>query len=120
VTSRARVLIAAVLFIGFLFGAVFPTRTYLDQHQEIKAAETRLSLFQRQNGALEGEVARLQNDHEIERIARERFNLVKPGEEAYAVVPLPAPAVATTTPEAKKDKPSPVLAWVRNTLKLVF
>jgi cell division protein FtsB len=120
VTSRARVLIAAVLFIGFLFGAVFPTRTYLDQRKEIDAAEARLSLFQKQNGVMEAEVARLQNDHEIERIARERFNLVKPGEEAYAVVPLPAPASAEKTPAPEEDKPGPVLAWVRNTLKLVF
>lgn len=119
-TARVRALIAAVLFIGFLFGAVFPTRTYLDQHKEIKAAEARLGLFEKQNGALEEEVARLQSDHEIERRARERFNLVKPGEEAYAVVPLPAPAAAPKAPAPKKDKAGPVLAFVRDTLKLVF
>lgn len=120
-TARARALIAAVMFIGFLFGAVFPTTTYLDQRKEIKAAEARLGLFETQNGALEEEVARLQNDHEIERIARERFNLVKPGEEAYAVVPLPAPASATgEAAEPEEDKPGPVLAFIRNTLRLVF
>jgi hypothetical protein len=31
----------------------------------------------------------LQRDDELERIARERFGLVKPGEEAYAVLPTP-------------------------------
>ena len=128
-TSRARVLIAAVLFVGFLFGAVFPTRTYLDQRKEIEAAEARLSLFQRQNGVMEAEVARLQNDHEIERIARERFNLVKPGEEAYAVVQVPpkpgdpATQVAATkpAPSAKRSGgPNAVLDWMVSTLQRVF
>lgn len=126
-TSRARVVVASVLFVGFLFGAVFPTRTFLNQRREIAAASARLELFERQNGTLEAEVARLQSDEEIEKIARARYNLVKPGEEAYAVVPVPAtapppgadpPVAAAETRPA--EPPHPVLAWMRDTLQRVF
>lgn len=123
-SSKARIAVASVIFVGFIFGAVFPTRTYLAQRREIAAAASRLQLFQDQNGRLEDEVRRLQSDEEIERIARARYNLVKPGEEAYSVVPVPAPAPLPGLPAAKpvpkKGNPSPVLGWVRDTLRRVF
>jgi cell division protein FtsB len=40
----------------------------------------------------------LHTDAAIERLAREQYNLVKPGEEAYAILPArPAPSTTTTT-----------------------
>ena len=126
-TSRARVLIAAVLFIGFLFGAVYPTRTYLAQRRELRAAHHKLELFREQNGRLEAEAKRLESDEEIERIARARFNLVKPGEEAYAIVPVPpkpgapgAPAAAPAPAPQRASGPNAVLDWMVSTLQRVF
>ena len=88
-SSKARIVVASVIFIGILFGAVYPTRTYLAQQRDLKSAHHKLELFKQQNGRLEAEAKRLESDEEIERIARARFNLVKPGEEAYAIVPVP-------------------------------
>lgn len=121
-TSKARIVVASVVFVGFLFGAVFPTRTYLAQRAEIEAATERLALFREQNAALETEVRRLQRDEEIERLARARYNLVKPGEEAYAVVPVPAPPAPAAPPSdpAEPAPPHPLVAWVRGTLERVF
>ncbi len=129
-SSKARIAVASVLFVGFLFGAVFPTRTFLTQREEIVAALARLELFSEQNGRLETEMARLQSDEEIERIARARFNLVKPGEEAYAIVPVPTtaappppPGALPAVPEAEVAAPAPphpVLAWMRDTLQRLF
>lgn len=90
-------LIAAVLLVGFLFLAVFPTRTYLAQRDAMADARDRLSLLDEENAALERRAADLQSDAEIERLARERYNLVRPGEEAFAVLPPPAPTTTTTT-----------------------
>jgi cell division protein FtsB len=124
VSSKARIAVASVVFVGFLFGAVFPTRTYLAQRQEIAAAMQRLALFRQQNGRLDAEAKRLQSDEEIERIARARYNLARPGEEAYAIVPVPKPAAPPAppapSPAAQPPAPSPVLAWVRGTLERIF
>ncbi len=90
-------LVAAVVVIGFLFLAVFPTRTYLAQRDATEDARARLALLDQENAALERRAADLRSDAEIERLARERYNLVRPGEEAFAVLPPPAPPTTTTT-----------------------
>lgn len=97
-----------VVVVGILFLAVFPTRTYLSQRRDIAASAKRLALLARENRKLEEDVSRLQRDDEIERIARQRFGLVKPGEEAYAVLPAPPAAPDSTarpTPEGAVDSP---------------
>ena len=127
-SSKARIVVASVIFIGILFGAVYPTRTYLAQQRDLKAAHEKLALFKAQNGHLEAEAKRLESDEEIERIARARFNLVKPGEEAYAVVQVPPkpgdPATqiaARPAPAAERSGgPNAVLDWMVSALQRVF
>ncbi len=74
--------------------AVFPTSTYLDQRADTAEAEERLAVLRDQNDAYEARIERLQTVEEIERLAREQYNLVFPGEEAYAVLPAPLPELA--------------------------
>ena len=76
---------------GVLAFAVFPTSTYLDQRADTAEAEERLAVLRAQNEAYEERVERLETLEEIERLAREQYNLVFPGEEAYAVLPAPLP-----------------------------
>ena len=71
--------------------AVFPTSTYLDQRADTREAEERLEVLREQNAAYEERLERLRTAEEIERLAREQYNLVFPGEEAYAVLPAPLP-----------------------------
>jgi len=128
-SSKARIVVAFVIFIGILFGAVYPTRTYLAQQRDLRAAHQKLALFKQQNGHLEAEAKRLESDEEIERIARARFNLVKPGEEAYAIVPVPpkpgdpAPPAATPAPRPAPKRsggPNAVLDWMVSALQRIF
>ncbi|HEY3240013.1 MAG TPA: septum formation initiator family protein [Acidimicrobiia bacterium] len=120
-SSKARIAVASVVFVGFVFGAVFPTRTYLAQRREIAAAAERLELFTAQNGRLQSAVDRLQRDDEIERLARSRYNLVRPGEEAYAILPVPAPPPVVPVPvKPPPHRPNPLVAWVQGTLDRVF
>jgi len=128
-SSKARIVVASVIFIGILFGAVYPTRTYLAQQRDLRAAHHRLQLFKQQNGRLEAEAKRLESDEEIERIARARFNLVKPGEEAYAIVPVPpkpgapagpAAAPAPVAPAKRSGGPNAVVDWMVSALQRVF
>lgn len=88
--------LASLALILVLFTAVFPTRTFLAQRRETGAAEQRLAVLREENAGLEQRAAELRDDEEIEQLARERYNLVRPGEEAYAL--LPAPTTTTTAP----------------------
>lgn len=82
-------ILGSVVFVGILFAGVFPTRTYLSQRASISRAEKQLEVLGEQNEQLKRRAAELQTDAEIERLAREQHNLVRPGEEAYAVLPAP-------------------------------
>lgn len=79
--------VTVVVILGYF---VFPTSTLLDQFGTAAAAEDSLSALEEKNDELKRRIELLQTDEEIERIARRDFNLVYPGEEAYAVLP-PAP-----------------------------
>jgi cell division protein FtsB len=84
----------AVALATVLFLAGFPARALLEQRREHAAVQRELELLQAQNDVLEKRAAQLRTDAEIERIAREQYNLVKPGEEAYAILPgAGAPAI---------------------------
>ena len=95
-----------LVLVGVLFAAVFPTRTYFAQRSSISHAEKQLDVLGEQNAQLERRAKQLASDAEIERLAREQYNLVKPGEQAYAVLPPPA-AAGEETPhvnEPARDK----------------
>jgi cell division protein FtsB len=101
-------LVASVLLVGVLFLFVFPTRTYLHQRDGLDDARHRVQVLSDQNRQLASRVKKLNTDTEIERLAREQYNLVRPGEEAYAILPAPQPTPTTVPPaEAKKAKAKP-------------
>ena len=100
---RVWVLPVAVVAIGVLVVVVFPTRTYLAQRASVQAAEEQLAVLGEQNRLLEERVSLLNDAGEIERLAREEYHLVRPGEEAFAVLPPaapPAPPPPVGTPPA--------------------
>ena len=90
-------LAGAIAFVIVLVVAVFPTSIYLDQRSHTAETEQQLAVLRAQNTAYEQRIARLKTPAEIERLAREQYNLVFPGEEAYAVLPTPLPPLALPT-----------------------
>lgn len=99
-------IVSSVVVAGIAVITVFPTRTYLGQRDDLAAAEARLDVLSKQNRDLAARAERLNSDAEIERLAREQYNLVKPGEEAYAILP-PAETADPPAP-AKSFKAKPV------------
>ena len=105
-----RVLIGAMAVVALLFVFVFPARTLLAQRQQTEKQKKTLELLHEQSRKLAEESRRLQNNAEVERIAREQYGFVYPGEHPYVVVPPsttspPAPttsAPATTSPAPKR------------------
>ena len=85
-TFAGRALLGLVILAVFVFG-VFPTGSYVDQRQQLDEAERELSVLESDNEELRGLISRLESDTEIEREAREEFNLVLPNEESYLVLP---------------------------------
>jgi cell division protein FtsB len=92
---RRSILAAAVsiVVVAILFVGVFPTKGVLAQRAAIVAAEEQLRTVEAHNDELQARVDALHTSAEIERIAREQYNLVFPGEEAYALLPVPPPPV---------------------------
>src|SRR5690606_32349790 len=80
-----------VALLSALAIGLFPTQTFLEQRASTAEAEERLAVLRAQNEAFEQRIERLSTDEEIERVAREQYNLAYPGEETYAVLPAPLP-----------------------------
>ena len=103
---RGWAVVAAIVAVGVLFVAVFPTRTWLAQRQDLAATERKLAVLSTQNAEMTARVQRLNTDAEIERLARQDYNLVRPGEEAYAILPsAEAPRPRKAAKPAPEDGP---------------
>lgn len=91
-TSRVALSLALA---ALLIYAIFPVRTYLNLRTSTDRAETRLEVLTEENKRLDELRERLQEDDEVERIARRDYGLIYPGEDSYGI--LPAPGSPTTT-----------------------
>jgi cell division protein FtsB len=98
--------VASAVLVAVLLLFVFPTRTYLDQRHQLATASERLRVLSSQNAGLSARIDQLHTDTEIERIAREQYHLVRPGETAFAILPSPAPTTTTVAPAATPAGPA--------------
>jgi cell division protein FtsB len=95
-------LLASVVLVGVLFLFVLPGRTYLAQRRTLVAAETRVKVLSQANAQLQQRANQLQTDAEIERMARQQYGMVKPGEIPYAILPPKQPVAPPPPPRPKK------------------
>jgi len=90
---------------------VFPFRQIIAQQRSVALAEEQLAALIEENRTLEHQIAALQSPQEVERLAREQFGLVRPGDTAYvAVVP---PSTGQDDPEVEVG-PGTSTPWWRN------
>ncbi len=103
---RRRIAVTTVLLglavVGFLFAFVYPTSTYLQQRSELGKGEERIARVEAETKRLEQQNEQLLTDEEVERLAREQYGLVRPGETPFVLVPA-APSTTTTLPAPEKD-----------------
>jgi cell division protein FtsB len=94
-------LVALFVSVGFVATGVLPVQQYLDRGNQVAEAQETLDALVEQNSALEDSAGALLTDSEIERVAREQYGFVQPGEVGYVVVTPDADgeAVGTQTPE---------------------
>ncbi len=99
--ARARLALAALALVAILFVFVFPTRSYLAQRRQVSTAQHDVNVLRDQNDKLQATASQLQTPAAIEKMAREQFHLVFPGEQVYDVVPggeTPSGTSTTTVP----------------------
>ena len=98
-----RLFVVALVVAGLLFTFVTPARTWYVQRQDIVAARERNTVLDQQSRALQARADQLGTDAEVERLAREQYGLVKPGEEAFGILPAPgsAPRPPAAAPAAR-------------------
>jgi cell division protein FtsB len=91
-----RVSVAAIVIVGLMFVVVFPVQAWMQQRADLRTSEHRLTVIREERQRLERAAAHLKDPREVERLARELYGMVRPGEQAYAAVP-GAPTTTTTT-----------------------
>lgn len=85
--NRLQTLVPVLLLVmvAVLVTNVFPFRQILASDRSIDLANQQLATLQAENARLEGEIAALSTDSELERLARAEFGYVTPGEVAYVI-----------------------------------
>lgn len=86
-------LLLLVLGAAFLTQVV-PYRQILDSQRQVNSARAELAALEAENKLLTEDVAALETDEEIEKLAREKLGYVRPGETAYIVLDPPETEVA--------------------------
>ncbi len=109
--ARAWLAMAVLGLVGVLMLAVFPARALVAQHDERRQVAARIKTLDDRNQALQGQQAALSTDAELERLAREQYNLVRPNEEVFNILPEPTPPAAAAPPRAPSHP-----GWVRRTV----
>lgn len=112
---RRWLVLALAALAGVALLALFPLRAYLDQNRLRADLATQVSEVDAANAALAARIEELGTDAEIERLARERYQLVRPGEEAYAIVPdgWDPPALPPPPPDPAEQPPEDESWWSR-------
>lgn len=89
--TRAVWIITLLLLVAvaLVFSNVFPFRQILAQQELVQQKEQTLAVLQEENSRLTTMADYLQTDQGVEKIARQDFGYVQPGEVAYVVVAPP-------------------------------
>ena len=104
-TGRLRsVLFIVVLVIaGFVVTGVLPVREYLERGADVEVAQTELDRLTAENAALSDDIDALYTSQEVERLAREQYGFVRPGEIGYVVIPTEPDSDSIGTPTQSAD-----------------
>jgi len=103
--------LAAVVAVVVTAAGIFPFRQIIADRRSVTLAQEKLLALRAENARLEDQVAVLQTDREVERLAREQFGLVRPGEVAYVVVSPSGEELVAAEPEATLEAPEGQPWW---------
>ena len=99
-------LIAVLVIIGFIFiaGDVGLLKVWGAQRQ-MRNLRSKIAALESQNALLSAEIDRLRSDSfTIEKVAREKYGYLKPGDKVYRIVPMPEKAEKGTIAPGAIDR----------------
>jgi cell division protein FtsB len=99
-------LIAVLVIIGFIFiaGDVGLLKVWGAQRQ-MRNLRSKIAELEGQNALLSAEIDRLKSDSfTIEKVAREKYGYLKPGDKVYRIVPMPEKAEKGTIAPGAIDR----------------
>jgi len=109
------VFIVLLVALGLVATGVLPVRDFLGRETAVNAANEQLAEITAVNALLADDVDALYSEEEVERIAREQYGFVRPGEIGYVAV-LPDDPVA----DATSVEPEPVAPDNRSILQMIW
>lgn len=92
--SLFRAGVAALVLVSAAYFFVLPARTYLAQKRAIALEENTIQVLRTENSKLSAERAALNTKATIEQIGRQDYGLVKPGQQAFMVLPSATPSAS--------------------------
>jgi cell division protein FtsB len=107
--------IVLLVALGLVATGVLPVRDFLERENAVNEANVQLAEVTAANALLSEDVNALYSEEEVERIAREQYGFVQPGEVGYVAV-LPDRAVAEVTPV----EPEPVVRDERTIPRMIW
>ena len=78
--------IVLLVALGLVATGVLPVRDFLERESAVNAANDQLAAVTAENALLSEDVDALYSEEEVERIAREQYGFVRPGEVGYVAV----------------------------------
>lgn len=100
---RSMLVVTLLVSVGLVAAGVLPIQQYLERENEVQAARERLDALVDRNAALSGETEALLSEEEIERVAREQYGFVRPGEVGYVVIVPEADSAASGSAEPEPE-----------------
>ncbi len=83
---RGVLFLALLVSLGLVASGVLPLQQYLEREIQVTDAEAHLAVLEARNDAIASDVDALRSDQEVERVAREQYGFVRPGEVGYVVI----------------------------------
>lgn len=79
--------VAVLLLVGLaiVLAGVFPFRQLIAQERLVDNTQAKLDALVVENSAIQNQIDAIQSPTELERIAREQYGMVRPGETSYIV-----------------------------------
>jgi cell division protein FtsB len=103
-------LIASVAVSAVILVAWLPAGALLTQRRTLSTASATLGQLRAEDAALRHEAKNLSNPAEIARIARQQYQLIAPGEQAYQILPPPGKGGGDTDPYSGDPANSPLVS----------
>lgn len=110
-SRRAAVIsLTLIVALAITLGGIFPFRQMIAQNRQVSLTTEQYELLAAENQKLAERIEILKTPLEVERIAREQYGLVRPGEVGYRTVPVPGFESTPTEADEEEETGDP---WYR-------